>query len=35
VVLHQTGHLPEEQYVKMTEGYASFFDNLAEHLART
>ncbi|HZB36367.1 MAG TPA: SRPBCC domain-containing protein [Gaiellaceae bacterium] len=34
VVAHQAGHLPEEEYEKLKEGYSTFFDQLAEHLAR-
>lgn len=33
MVLHQVGHLPEEQYGLLAIGYARFFDRLAEHLA--
>jgi len=33
VVAHQAGHLPEEEYENLKEGYATFFDQLAEHLA--
>ena len=34
VVAHQAGHLPEDEYPKLAEGYSSFFDRLAEHLAQ-
>ena len=34
VVAHQAGHLPQEEYPQLAEGYSSFFDRLAEHLAR-
>jgi uncharacterized protein YndB with AHSA1/START domain len=34
VVAHQAGHLPEEEYGKLAEGYGSFFDRLDEHLAK-
>lgn len=34
VVAHQAGHMPQEQYDQLAEGYSSFFDQLAEHLAR-
>jgi uncharacterized protein YndB with AHSA1/START domain len=34
VVAHQAGHMPEEEYPKLAEGYSGFFDRLAEHLAR-
>ena len=33
VVATQTGHMPEEQYPKLEEGYSIFFDRLAAHLA--
>ena len=33
VVAHQAGHLPEEEYEQLAEGYGSFFDNLDKHLA--
>jgi uncharacterized protein YndB with AHSA1/START domain len=33
VVAHQAGHLPEEEYPRLAEGYGGFFDRLAEHLA--
>jgi uncharacterized protein YndB with AHSA1/START domain len=32
VVAHQAGHLPEEEYKNLAEGYGAFFDRLAEHL---
>ncbi len=35
VVAHQAGHLPEEEYDALAEGYGGFFDRLAEHLATT
>jgi uncharacterized protein YndB with AHSA1/START domain len=34
VVANQAGHLPQDEYGRLAEGYASFFDQLAEHLAR-
>jgi uncharacterized protein YndB with AHSA1/START domain len=34
VVAHQVGHLPQDEYGQLAEGYSSFFDQLAEHLAR-
>ena len=34
VVVNQSGHLPQEEYRKLAEGYSGFFDRLAEHLAR-
>jgi uncharacterized protein YndB with AHSA1/START domain len=33
VVAHQAGHMPQEQYGQLAEGYSTFFDRLAEHLA--
>ena len=33
VVAHQAGHLPQEQYPLLAEGYSTFFDRLAAHLA--
>jgi uncharacterized protein YndB with AHSA1/START domain len=33
VVAHQAGHLPEDEYGRLAEGYSSFFDRLSEHLA--
>jgi uncharacterized protein YndB with AHSA1/START domain len=35
VVVNQSGHLPQEEYPKLAEGYSAFFDRLAEHLARS
>jgi uncharacterized protein YndB with AHSA1/START domain len=35
VVIHQAGNMPEEQYEALVEGYGSFMDALAEHLARS
>src|SRR2546423_298679 len=32
VVAHQAGNMPEEQYRRLEDGYATFFDQLAEHL---
>jgi len=32
VVAHQAGNMPEEQYRQLEDGYATFFDRLAEHL---
>lgn len=34
VVAHQAGHLPQDEYTQLAEGYSSFFDQLAEHLAQ-
>jgi uncharacterized protein YndB with AHSA1/START domain len=34
LVAHQAGHMPEEQYDALVEGYGGFFDRLAEHLAQ-
>jgi uncharacterized protein YndB with AHSA1/START domain len=34
VVAHQAGHMPQEQYPMLVEGYGTFFDQLAEHLGR-
>jgi uncharacterized protein YndB with AHSA1/START domain len=34
LVAHQAGHMPEEQYGALVEGYGGFFDRLAEHLAQ-
>jgi uncharacterized protein YndB with AHSA1/START domain len=34
VVCHQAGHMPEEEYENLVEGYSGFFDRLAEHLAQ-
>jgi uncharacterized protein YndB with AHSA1/START domain len=34
VVAHQAGHLPQDEYGQLAEGYSTFFDQLAEHLAR-
>jgi uncharacterized protein YndB with AHSA1/START domain len=33
MVFDQTGHLPEEQYPLLGEGYSRFFDRMADHLA--
>jgi uncharacterized protein YndB with AHSA1/START domain len=33
VVARQEGHLPPEEYRQLEEGYAAFFDRLAERLA--
>jgi uncharacterized protein YndB with AHSA1/START domain len=35
LVAHQAGHLPQEQYPLLAEGYSGFFDRLAEHLERS
>jgi uncharacterized protein YndB with AHSA1/START domain len=34
LVMHQAGHMPEEQYEKLEEGYGAFFDRLDEHLVQ-
>lgn len=34
VTLTQAGHMPEEEYGRLEEGYSVFFDRLAEHLAK-
>ncbi len=34
VVASQAGHMPEEQYPKLEEGYSIFFNRLEEHLAK-
>ena len=33
VTLTQVGHMPEDEYQNLVDGYASFFDRLEEHLA--
>lgn len=33
ITLHQAGHLPDEQYPKLVEGYGTFMDAMAELLA--
>jgi uncharacterized protein YndB with AHSA1/START domain len=33
VVAHQSGHMPDEQYEALVDGYGAFFDQLAAHLA--
>ena len=35
LVYHQVGHLPEEEYPRIEEGVAAFYERLAEHLAQT
>ena len=34
VVAHQAGHMPPEQYEALEQGYGTFFDQLAAHLAQ-
>lgn len=34
VVAHQAGHMPEEEYAQLEQGYSTFFDRLAGHLAQ-
>lgn len=33
LIAHQAGHMPPEQYVALEQGYGTFFDQLAAHLA--
>ena len=35
VTYHQTGHMSEEEYGRVEEGVAGFYDQLAAHLARS
>ena len=34
MVVNQAGHLPEEEYEQLKEGYVEFFDRLEKHLER-
>ena len=35
IVIHQAGNMPEEQYEALIQGYGTFMDALAEHLAKS